>query len=619
MNKTLIVAGFVFVAAALAHGQVQSAKPETRTTPSKPSGTAASPEVKVEDFELLDHQGHWHALHRQTGSKAVVLISTANGCPVIKQAAPAIKALREKFASQGIVFWLLDSSPNDDRASIAREAAQLGLDLPVLEDRAQLVANVLGINQTCEVVCIGTTNWSAFYRGAISKELADKKSKVRANQYLEGALTKFIAGKTVSPSLTVAQGTSLRLAIGQAGAPRTISYVDEVAPLLQKNCVSCHSPGNIGPFAMSSYEKVKSRGSMIEEVLLAQRMPPWHADPHYGKFVNERNLTPEQAQTLVRWVEQGAPRGRGEDPLVAQPPPAAQDWPLGQPDFVVKFPHSQKIAASGVFDYRYVMVRSPIGSNVWLRAAVVKPGNRKVVHHILVLVATPDELKNRREHRGQGRGQGGGLNGGGLNGYFTAYVPGYQPVPFPEGSGKLLPADALMIFQVHYTATGKEETDDSELGLYLCAEKPPLELKTRSAFNARFEIPPGAPNEVTEAEFKFEKDAILYDMSPHMHLRGSWFSFEAVYPDGKKEVLLSVPHYDFKWQHLYRLAQPKRVPAGTRLVCRGAHDNSPQNPDNPDPTQTVWFGDQTFNEMFIGYFNYTDAAPAESIAKNSGG
>jgi hypothetical protein len=382
-----------------------------------------------------------------------------------------------------------------------------------------------------------------------------------------------------------------------------------VAPILQKSCVPCHTAGGIGPFAMSSYDKVKGRADMIEEVLLTQRMPPWHADPHYGSFVNERSLTPEQAQTLERWVAQGAPRGSGDDPLAAAATPAPE-WPLGQPDVLVKFPTAQEVPASGVFDYRYVYVRSPLSTNAWLRAAVVKPGNRKVVHHILVLVATPQELQNRRMRGG------GEAGGGGLNGYFAAYVPGYEAIPYPENSGKLLPAGSIMVFQVHYTATGKPESDVSEMGLYLCKEKPALELKTRSAFNVEFTIPPGVPNQETTAEFTFKKDAVLYEMSPHMHLRGSWFRYEAVYPDGKKEVLLSVPHYDFRWQHLYRFAEPKRLPAGTRLVCTGAHDNSAQNPDNPDPKETVQFGNQTFEEMFIGYFNYTDAPQSRGLARN---
>jgi len=605
MKKTLLVVAVCLVVAAVGAGLLQHFKPGTFK---KFAGGSQAPEVKVDDFYLLDHQGRAQELHRQSGSKAVVLISTANGCSTMKEAAPKIKALRDKFGNQGVTFWLIDSNPQDDRTSITKEVGELGLDLPVLQDRAQLVAAALGLGQTCEAICINPTNWMTFYHGAIDKDLADAKSK-SAGAYLENALAKFVGGKSVSPNRTFAKGTPIQLALATDSAAKTISYSSDVAPLLQKSCVPCHSPGNIGPFAMSSYEKIKSRADTIREVLLSQRMPPWHADPHFGTFVNERGLSPEQAQTLERWIEQGAPRGDGSDPLAANPPPPAEDWPMGKPDFIVKWAKPQEVSASGIFDYRYITVRSPIPTNAWLRAVMVKPGNRKVVHHILVLVATPQELASGKLRQG----------GGGLNGYFAAYVPGYDAVPFPAGSGKLLPAGSSIIFQVHYTADGKPETDMSEMGLYLSKEKPATELHTRAAFNVRFEIPPGAPETETEAEYRFTKDALLYDMSPHMHLRGSRFSFEAVYPNGKKEMLLSVPHYDFKWQHLYRLAQPKRLPAGTRLVCRGAHDNSTLNLDNPDATKSVRFGDQTFNEMFIGYFNYTDAPTSGSVAKAGGG
>jgi mono/diheme cytochrome c family protein len=602
MKKLFLVVGLVVLLAGLSAGALQLLKPQTMGF-LKGGEQANMANAKVDDFHLLDHEGRSHTLYRQSDSKAVVLISTASDCPMMRQAVPKIKELRDKFGSRGVVFWLLDSSPQAEREGLAREAASLGLDLPVLEDRAQLAASALGLSQTCEAVCVSTTNWMTFYRGAIEPNLAN--GKAGANGCLENALTRFLAGKTVSPNHVPAKGTPLHL-VTAANRPR-ISYADEVAPVLQKSCVACHTTGGIGPFAMTSYDKVKSRADMIREVLLAQRMPPWHADPHYGSFVNERTLTPEQARTLEQWVEQGAPRGQGNDPLAVTAEQSAPEWPLGRPDVLIKFPRPEEIPASGVFDYRYIYVRSPVSSNAWLRAAVVKPGNRKVVHHILVLVATPQELQNGRLQEG---------NAGGLEGYFSAYVPGYEAVPYPEGSGKFLPAGSILVFQVHYTASGKPETDQSEMGLYFCKEKPSLELKTRSAFNVKFTIPPGAPNQETVAEFTFKRDALLFEMSPHMHLRGSWFRYEAVYPDGKKEVLLSVPRYDFKWQHLYRLAQPKRLPAGTRLVCTGAHDNSAQNPDNPAPNETVQFGDQTFEEMFIGYFNYTDAPQSHGLARN---
>ncbi|MBI3851722.1 MAG: redoxin domain-containing protein [Verrucomicrobia bacterium] len=618
MKKIVLTLTLIIIAAAFVVGMVWVFSPNTikKTSPKlaeKLSQTGSSQEAgpaKIEDFHLLDQAGRSHFLHRQTKSKAVVLIATANGCPVVKEAAPRIKALSDRFASQGVTFWLVDSNPQDDRESIAKEAKALGLNLPVLGDNIQLVASEVGFARTCEAVCINTTDWTVVYRGAIDDQLGDAAKSKPSKNYLESALSSFLAGKKASPNRTMAKGTAISFGLAADASKKTISYVNEVAPILQKSCVSCHSPGNIGPFAMGSYEKVKGRGSMIREVLLAQRMPPWHADPHYGAFANERGLSSEQAHTLARWVEQGCPRGEGEDPLAAKPAPPAEDWPLGKPDYVVKFPKPEEIADNGVFDYRYIYARSPFPNNVWLRAAVVKPGNRKVVHHVLVMTMSPQELQARRAGQGQ--------FGGGIDGFFAAYVPGYDSVPFPEGTGKLLPAGSVIVFQMHYTATGKPETDATEMGLYVCKEKPKVELKTKSAFNVQFRIPPGEANAESVAEYRFAKDSMLYELMPHMHLRGSWFKFEAAYPDGKHEMLLSVPNYDFKWQHLYRLKQPKRMPAGTRLICRGAHDNSTQNPDNPDASKEIHFGEQTFDEMFIGYINFSDI-PVSTVAQNSGG
>ena len=613
LSLTVIIVGAALVVGALwifSPETIRKASPKFADKLSQAGNNQDASPVKVEDFHLLDQEGRSHFLHRQSKSKAVVLIATANGCPVVKEAIPRIKALHDRFGKEGVLIWMIDSNPQDDRASIAEEARSLGIDLPILADNIQLVASELGLARTCEAVCLNTADWSIIYRGAIDDQLGDATRKKPSKNYLESALTSFLAGKNVSPNRTTAKGTEIAFAETKDLAKKPISYVNEVAPILQKSCVPCHSPGNIGPFAMPNYEKIKGRSSSIREVLLAQRMPPWHADPHYGTFANERSLSAEQAHTLVQWIQQGSPRGEGEDPLESKPAPLAEPWPLGKPDRIVKFSKAEEIPDNGVFNYRYIYTRSPFPNNVWLRAAVVKPGNRKVVHHVLVTIMTPQELQARKTRQGN-------ATGGGLEGFFSAYVPGYESVPFPEGTGKYLPAGAIIVFQMHYTATGKPENDLTEMGLYLCKEKPKMELKTRSAFNVQFKIPPGEPNYETAAEYKFTKESLLFEMSPHMHLRGSWFKYEAVYPDGKSELLLSVPNYDFKWQHLYRLQEPKRLPAGTRLVCHGGHDNSAQNPDNPDATKTVGFGEQTFDEMFIGYINYSEIPPA-TVALKSG-
>ncbi len=561
----------------------------------------------IDNFRLLDSQGKSHELYRQTQTPAVVLIVGGNGCPIVRQSISTIQALRERFAEKKVVFWMINANPQDDQASIAEEAKEFGIDLPVLMDGSQLVARSLNAARTAEAIAINTSDWKVFYRGAIDDRLGYGTQKAKPPKtFLADALENFLAGKKVSPDNTPVKGCAISFVSITPNEAKTISYAKEIVPLLRQHCVVCHSPGNIGPFAMSSYEKVKGWSSMIREVLLEQRMPPWHADPHYGAFANDRSLGSQAAQTLIAWINQGAPRGKGEDTL-AQAPTPVEDWPLGKPDYVVSMPREIHIPATGVFPYVYLEVDSPVPEDTWLRAAVVKAGNRKVLHHCLVFLKYPqDAARPQPDYKG------------GVGGFFTAFLPGTASVSFPAGTGKFLPKGAKFFFQLHYSATGKAEKDRSEIGLYLCKTKPPMELQTRAAARKPLNIPPGDPDYEVQGQFTFQRDSWLYEMSPHMHLRGSRVRYEALYPDGKREVLLSVPNYDFNWQTLYRLAEPKRVPAGTKVICTGAFDNSPQNPANPDSTKFVHFGEQTFDEMFICYLNYAELPsgdpPASSVS-----
>ncbi len=573
---------------------IASSISEGKESSKSKSGTTASDIVA--NFRLLDHEGKSHELYRQTQAPVVVLVVVGNGCPIVRQSLATVKALRDRFAEKKVLFWLINPNSHDDQASIVEEAKEFGIDLPVLMDQAQLVARSLNTTRTAEAIAINTKDWKIFYRGAIDDRLGYGTQKVKPpKSFLADALDNFLAGKKISPSRTPVKGCAITFVSVMPKAGQTISYAEAVAPILQRNCVACHSPGNIGPFAMTSYGKVKGWSSMIREVLLEQRMPPWHADPHHGAFSNDRSLSSEEVQTLITWIDQGKPRGKGDDPLAAQPPPQAEDWPLGKPDYIVSMPKEIYIPETGVFPYRYVVVDSPIPEDAWLRAAVVKAGNRKVLHHCLVFVKYPKEIENLQPD-----------NKGGIDGFFTGFVPGTEPTPFPEHTGKFLPKGAKLIFQLHYSATGKMEKDRTEIGLYLHQTKPPMELQTRAAARKKLAIPPGDPNYEVEGQFTFKRDSLLYEMSPHMHFRGSRVKYEALYPDGRREVLLSVPHYDFNWQTLYRLAEPKRMPVGSKLICSGAFDNSPQNPANPDPTKLVQFGEQTFEEMFICYLNYAE-------------
>jgi mono/diheme cytochrome c family protein len=580
MSRTLCLLAAVVIFPMCA--TAADAPPEREPRPTKAE--------EIINFSLLDYQGRHHEL-RRTDAKAVVLFIGGNGCPIVRQSIAKLRALRSKFADKGVVFWMLNANPQDDRESIAEEAQSYRVgSIPILKDEHQFVARSLGLTRTAEAIAISTKDWTVFYRGALDDQLTEGAKKPEAAQkFLETALTEFLAGQPVTLAKTAVKGCLIKFEDAANSSDAPVSYAKEIAPLLQQKCVGCHSPGHIGPFAMSSYKKVKGWSEMIREVVLARRMPPWHADPHFGKFGNDRSLTPDEMSRLLRWIEQDCPRGDGEDPL-ALPLPPAELWALGQPDFVVPLPRQQSIPDNGVLQYRYVDSTFEMPQDAWLRAAVVRPDNRQVVHHVIVRVKYPPEARGKPEEEV----------------FLTSWAPGNTALECPSGTGKFLPKGARFNFELHYNTTGKPETDASELGLYLAKESPKMVLETRTAENRDFSIPPGEADARTHALYCFRRDTLIYDLVPHMHLRGSWFKYEALYPSGKTETLLSVPNYDFNWQTEYRFAQPKRVPAGTWLLCTGGFDNSARNPNNPDPAKRVKHGLQSFEEMFMGFMNVAE-------------
>jgi mono/diheme cytochrome c family protein len=367
-----------------------------------------------------------------------------------------------------------------------------------------------------------------------------------------------------------------------------ISYAERIAPLLVAHCASCHRPGGIGPWSMTSYEVVRGFAPMVREVVRTKRMPPWHADPHYGSFVGDRSLTIEEARTLVHWIEAGAPRGTGPDPLRLQTA-ASPEWSLGTPDLVVEVP-AFAVPATGVVDYQYPRAPNPLGRDVWIRAVEIIPGDRAVVHHVLAGIDDPANGSQRRI-----RGQIGELGG---------YAPGKNMMRYPEGTGILLRKEAGFRFQMHYTPNGKATTDVTRVGYYFTETPPKYPLRMTMLMDTSLSIPAHAKVHTETLEHVFDRDVILYSLMPHAHLRGRAAKFTAHYPDGRAEVLLSVPKYDFGWQTTYMLSAPKPMRAGTRLAFEMTWDNSAQNPANPDPTRTVRWGEQTWDEMNVGWLRY---------------
>ena len=391
-------------------------------------------------------------------------------------------------------------------------------------------------------------------------------------------------------------------ATASAATNTTVTFYKDVLPVLQKDCQSCHRPGEAAPMSFLTYDSTRPWAKAIKTAVISKKMPPWFADPHFGKFSNDRTLNQAAIDTLVAWADNGAAAGNAAD---APKPVAWTDgWRIGKPDMVIRMPAAFAVPAKGTVDYQYVILPSGFTEDKYIQMAEARPGDPSVVHHILAFVREPGNpwLKGMpkgvafipHEHGGEGGGAGDMLAG---------YAPGTLPNILRPGTAKLMPAGSDIVLQIHYTATGKATTDLSEVGLIFSTIKPTERVLTLAAATQDFAIPPGNSNYQVDAKLKLEDDATLINMVPHMHFRGKDFEYRVTYPSGEKETLLAVPHYDFNWQLEYDLAQPRLLPKGTLIECTAHYDNSSANKFNPDPTKEVHYGEQTWEEMMFGFFD----------------
>jgi len=550
----------------------------------------------VDNFMLLDHTGKAQELFYNYDSKAVVIMVQGNGCPIVRNLITDIKEVRDAYEKKGVRFLMLNASPNDTRAEVAEEAAEYGIDIPILKDEAQIIAASLGVTRTAEVIVINPAGWEIAYRGPVNDRITYERQKNTASvHYLKDALNSVLADEPVSKPARATKGCIVNLKDGlDREAHAKISYSDTVAPILQKNCVSCHQKGGIGPWSMSDYGEVEGFAPMIREVVRTKRMPPWSADPEIGTFHGARSLSIKDQQNLVRWVEAGAPRGEGPDPL-AERKSTAVEWPLGKPDLIVEAPIF-KVPATGVIDYQFPTVTNPLDADKWVKAITVIPGDKSVVHHALI-GTSPDVTP-------PGQGDSDDV----FDNYLVGFVPGSESYTYPEHTGVLVKGGGEYRFQFHYTPSGKAVTDKTKIGLYFHDEKPDHVLRQQVALNPRMNIPAGAGDHMERAYFEFDNAAEIYLLFPHAHYRGKSSKFDLHYPDGKVETILSVPKYDFNWQHNYALEKPVTVPAGTKLVHETIYDNSEKNFANPDATRNVPWGLQSADEMLYGsfFFRWTD-------------
>ncbi len=541
------------------------------------SNTCATGQA-VPNFALLDHEGRAVELYRNADVQTLALLF----CDIRLEDTPTslrtFQALADATSTSSMRHFIVNTSPGmaRDDARMADPAIRDATNLPILMDQDQLVTGALAVTQNGTLLMIATDGWRTTLRSTIAAEAEKMSSLFRTPVPTEVAIPE-------SPALPIAPPFD------------SLTYEKDIAPILIRRCVTCHQENGAAPFAFNRYEKVRGWAEMTREVILTDRMPPWSADPHIGTFRNDFSLSGEEKRSLLAWIDQGTPRGEGPDPLADLPERAPQEWDNGTPDKLLTMASAQEIPPEGVVEYQLISVPSGLHEDTWLRAIEIRPGNPEVVHHALVFIQYPDEKKQLEPEVD-----------GGASGYFAGFVPGGRQEPFPPGTAKFVPAGSTFLFQIHYVTTGKAETDQSALGLYFYDGTPTHQLVTRAAFNGSFKIPPGVRDFPVEEDHRvWPGEVTLYGMSPHMHYRGSRFRYTALYPSGESEVLLSVPRYNFDWQTTYQLAAPKILPADTVILCEGAFDNSAQNPANPDPSDTVGFGDQTFEEMFIGYMTYS--------------
>jgi hypothetical protein len=373
-----------------------------------------------------------------------------------------------------------------------------------------------------------------------------------------------------------------------AMAAKAPTFSKDVAPILYNRCLECHRPGEAGPMAFRTYQETRPWAKAIKQAVMTHNMPPWYADTTIDHFKNDRHLTDREVATITQWVDAGAPEGKASE--LPKLPEYTEGWVIGKPDVVLSLPKEFKIPASGVVQYQYFTIDPGFKEDTWIQAAEVRPTQRAQVHHILVFA----QEGGKRQPRG----------GEQFADMVIGYAPGVPSLTWDDETAFLVKAGSTLLLQVHYTTNGKEAVDKSVVGFKIRKDKPKYRAVSGSATQFRLDIPPGEPNYMAKASYTFREDTTVLDLTPHMHLRGKAFKYVLTYPDGRSEVLLDVPHYDFNWQLAYVLAEPRNVPAGSRMDVTAWYDNSPNNKYNPDPTQTVHWGDQTFNEMMIGFFNY---------------
>jgi hypothetical protein len=544
----------------------------------------------------------------------IVLVFLGTECPVARQYVPRLNELNAQYKAEGIRFVGVYSDVGTTVFRMATHAHDEDITFPVVRDIDHRLADLLEVETTPEVVVLDS-NLEKKYQGAIDNQYARHGTRAAATEYyLRDALNALTAGKTVEQAYVAPSGCPIERKAPKRTV-RELTYYKDIAPLVQKNCQVCHRQGGPGPFELITFDDVAYNAEKIREVVTDRRMPPWHGilNPKYGALLNDKRLSQDQIDTIVGWIDGGSAEGNKSDAPTPVRWPPASDWTIRKPDFVYRIPEPFRVPKSGALEYQFFRVRLDFQEDRWFRAVEVKPGNSEVVHHIGLHLA-PSQAGSRYD----------GLAAMallyGLNGEMARvindYVPGdtYNAKTYPPEQAVRIPKHHDLIFEVHYTPNNRAATIDQSMAAFQWAPSAPKEEVLTSVYRVPvggFRIPPYDPHFRFEDTYYFEHDVLIDAIRPHFHVRGKSFRLEIIQRDPatdeivQRETILSVPIFDPAWQRTYELATPMLMHAGTELLATGHFDNSALNPNNPDPSTEVTWGQQTTTgEMFSTRFKF---------------
>jgi peroxiredoxin len=546
----------------------------------------------VPDLSFTTIDGKRGELSDFKEKKALVVAFTAASCPISKRFAPSLAAIETEYSKKGVAFVFVDPIAIDGAKEDLRKMSKAhGFKGPVILDEDESMTQGLGATTTTDTFVFDAAR-TLLYRGPIDDQYGiGYQLDAPRKQYLREALDAHLSNKPITSKALWAPGCELD--VNQDDLTKhALTYHNRISRILQSNCLECHRKEGVGPFSLESYGDAKENAGMMRKVVSEGIMPPWFASPppkgHPSPWANDRSLTPGDKADLIAWVRNGKPEGNPADaPL---PKERSNEWVIGQPDAIFSLSREVQVKATGQMPYVYLRVKTNFSEDRWVEAAEVRPTAPEVVHHVIVFVTEPDRF-NRDQ-----------------TGSLAVYVPGNTFVEFPKGVAKKLPAGATLLFQMHYTPSGEATSDRTRIGLRFAKEPPAKIVRTLPVANRRIRIPANEANHPETASRYMPEGTVVRAFMPHMHLRGKAFKYELLKKNGERETLLEVPRYDFNWQLRYELKEPRSLPGGSRIEVTGIFDNSPDNPANPDPNRIVRWGDQSDEEMLIGYVECEIAA-----------